>query len=102
MIGLLLVFACVVVSGGLAAGWEAIKRFAVSAFEMVKGLFAWAISFPDELGVTDWLWMKGVYACVTIVAAVVAGVSFTRKEKKKLLGIISSAVGLVSVLLAFA
>lgn len=102
MIGLLLVFACVVAFGGIAAGWDTIKQFVVSAFEMVKGLLVWAIKFPDELGITDWLWTWGIYACVAVVAAVLAGYAFTREEKKKLLGGISTVVGVISLLLTFA
>lgn len=91
-----------VCSDGLSAGWNLIKQSGNAVAEIFKGMAALTIQFPDELGITDWLWTRGIYAVVTIVAALLSGYAFTRKEKKKLLGIIGSVVSLVSAILTFA
>ena len=90
-----------VYSGGLSAGWNFIKQLVCVVFETCKFMFALAIKFPDEFGITDWLWTRGTYLVVAIAAALLSGYTFTRKEKRKILGIISSIVSLISATLAF-
>ena len=100
-IGLLIIFACVVYSGGFSAGLDFVKKLLSALDEVGKFLFSFAMQFPDELGITDWLWTRGIYASIAVFAAIVAGYAFTAKEKKKLLGIIGSIVSFISTLLTF-
>ena len=99
LIGLLIILGCIVYSSGLSAGWNFVKKIVFALGEVGKFFATMAIRFHDILGITDWLWTNGVYIII-IVAGAVAGYSFTRKEKKKLLGVISSVVAVVSLLLS--
>lgn len=101
LVGLLILFGCVLYSGGLSAGWNMIKTCAGAVAEFMKTMLSLAIQLPGELGITDWLWTKGIYGAIAVAAALLAGYAFTRKEKRKLLGIISSVVILISTLLTF-
>ena len=89
------------ISGGFAAGWNFIEKAAKGVVETIRGFVGLGLQFPDELGITEWLWTNGIYAAI-IAAAVTTGYVFTRKEKKKLLGIISAIVGAVFLILTFA
>ena len=91
-----------VCASGLSAGLEFIKQIGKGVVEFAKTLASLAIQFPDDLGITDWLWTRGIYTAIAIIAALLCGYAFSRKEKKKLLGVISSIVGIVSAILAFA
>ena len=90
-----------VYSGGPSSGWTFIKQIGNAVAEFVKAMVALAIQFPDELGITDWLWTKGIYGAIAVAAVLLTGYAFTRKEKKKLLGIIGSVVSLISTILTF-
>lgn len=87
---------------GWSAGLNFIKTLLYTSCEYGKFLLSLALQFPDELGITDWLWTRGIYAVIAVAVAVLVGYVFTRQERKKLLGIIGSAVSLVSAILAFA
>lgn len=100
--GFLFILACVVCSGGCRAGVDFIKTIVSAVDEFGKFLFSLALQFPDELGITDWLWTRGIYTVIAIAATLLTGYAFTRKEQKKLVGIIGSVVGLVSMILTFA
>ena len=98
---LVLLLGCYTYTQGISAGWKLLKQisnFVAALFEM---MFTLVIQFPDEFGLTDWLWTRGIYLAITVGAAGLAGYSFTSREKKKLLGVISSVVGLVSLVLSF-
>ena len=101
MVGLLLIIVCVVISRGLTAGWDFVVKTARGVIESIKGLFGFAIQFPDDLGITEWLWTNGIYIIIALTAAAFTGYFFTRKEKKKILGIISAVVSVVSLLFTF-
>ena len=88
-------------SGGLAAGWNFIEKAAKGVVETIRGFAGLGVQFPNELGVIEWLWTNGIYVAI-IAAALISGYGFTRKEKKKLLGIISAIVGAVFLILTFA
>lgn len=79
-----------------------VKDCASAIIGYLKAMLAIVVQFRDELGISDWLWTKGIYATIAIVAALLSGYVFTRKEKKKLLGIIGAVVSLVSTILTFA
>ena len=72
-----------------------------AVIEVVKAMLALAIQFSGELGITDWLWTRGIYGAIAVAAVLVTGYTFTRKEKNKLLGIICSVVSLISTICAF-
>lgn len=99
--GIILILLCALLTGGFAAVWNLLKTVADAFVEVGELLLTMAIEFPDELGVTDYLWTKGVFVGISILAYAAAGYVFTRKEKKRLLGIIGTAVGLVSTVFAF-
>lgn len=99
--GLLLILACVVYSKGLSAGLDVIEKIGTAVIEVFKVIAALAIQFPGELGITDWLWTRGIYGIVAVAAVLLTGYAFTRKEKNKLLGIIGSVVSLISTILTF-
>ena len=101
MWGGLLILILVIATRGFSTGWNLIKQ----VFEVLKVFlgFLWTIiiRFPDELGITDWLWTRGIFAVISIIAVAVFGYTFTRKEKKLYLEIISAVIGLISTVLMF-
>lgn len=99
IVGWLFVFGCVVYSSGLSAGWNFIKQIGVAVESAIQYLVTIAMQFRDELGITDWLWTRGIFAVIATSAWLLAGHVFSRKEEKKLLGIISTIVGLISIML---
>ena len=99
-LGLLL--GCYTYKQGLLAGWKLLKQILNSVVALFEMMFALVIQFPDEFGVTDWLWTRGIYLAITVGAAGLAGYAFTTREKNKLLGIIGALVSLVSLMLTLA
>ena len=99
---MLLIAVCVAISGGLAEGWDFVEKAAKGVVETIRGFAGLGVQFPSELGIIEWLWTNGIYATIVIAAALTTGYVFTRKEKKKLLGIISAIVGAVFLILTFA
>lgn len=78
-----------------------IQNIAITIWEMAKVGVGLLLQFPDELGLSDWLTVRALYIAVALWAVLVAGHVFSRKEKKVVLGVISSAVGMISAVLAF-
>ena len=97
--GFLLV--CYTCTQGLSAGLKFLKQILNAISNLFKMMFSLVVQFPDEFGLTDWLWTRGIYLLITVCAAGLAGYAFTSKEKKKLLGIIGSLVSLVSLMITF-
>ena len=91
-----------VYSDGWHAVWNIIKQCGSAIDSAMRVLAQIAFQFRDEIGITDWVWTRGIYAVIAIAAALLSGYAFTRKEQKKLLGIIGSVVSLVSTILTFA
>ena len=100
--GPILILCCLLCSKGLIAVWEAIKTTVLTVCEMIKAGFALLLKFSGELGLSDWLAVRGIYIAVAAWAFIVAGYVFSRKEKKRVIGVISSVVGFVTAVLAFA
>ena len=98
---LVLILGYVVHTNGFAAGVNFVKQVIGSIALYCNVMVAVLFQFPDELGLTDWLWTNGIYLAITVGAAGLAGYAFTSREKKKLLGIISSLVSLVSLMFTF-
>ena len=98
---LVLLLGCYTYTQGLSAGAKLIKQVLNAVTMLCETIVALAIQFPDEFGITDWLWTRGIYLAITVGAAGLAGYAFASREKSRLLGIISSVVGLVSTLLMF-
>ena len=88
-------------SGGFAAAWQMIQNIAITIWEMAKVGVGLLLQFPDELGLSDWLTVRALYIAIALWAVLVAGYVFSKKEKKVVLGVISSVVGVVSAVLAF-
>ena len=88
-------------SGGFAAAWQMIQTIAITIWEMAIAGVGLLLQFSDELGLSDWLTVRALYIAVALWAVCVAGYVFSRKEKRIVLGVISSVVGVVSAVLAF-
>ena len=99
IMGYLFILLCVIATQGFSAGWNLIKQVLKGIEMAFQFILTMAIRFPDELGITDWLWTRGIFAVIAIGAWLLAGRIFSRKEEKKLLGIISTIVGLISIML---
>lgn len=78
-----------------------IQNIAVTVWKMAKAGLGLLLQFPDELGLSDWLTVRALYITVAFWGVCVAGYVFSKKEKKVVLGIISSVVGVISTVLAF-
>lgn len=78
-----------------------IQNIAITIWEMAKVGVGLLLQFPDELGLSDWLTVRALYIAIALWAVLVAGYVFSRKEKKVVLGVISSVVGAISAVLAF-
>ena len=101
IVGIVIFFSFVAYSKGLDGLWDTLKLLANGFKNFGEVLFALITHFPDELGITDWLWTKGIYAAITLVAAMGLKYSFSAKEKKTLWITISTIVGLISGVLTF-
>lgn len=88
-------------SGGFAAAWQMIQTIAITIWEMAIAGVGLLLQFSDELGLSDWLTVRALYIAVALWSVLVAGYVFSKKEKKVVLGVISSVVGVVSAVLAF-
>ena len=86
---------------GLSAGLKFLKQISNAISALFKMMFSLVVQFPDEFGLTDWLWTRVIYLVIIVCAAVLARHAFTSREKKNLLGIIGSLVSGVSLMLTF-
>ena len=102
VVGVIGILVCVLFTNGWAAFWNFFKQILLATFAILKWLMMIALRFPDSLGITDWLWTRGIFGTIAIIFGGYSAFIFTRKEKKKLLGIISTIVSVISALLTFA
>ena len=101
LVGVILIFVCVLYTEGVSAAWNMIMKLA-DAFAVVgEFLLSFTIQFRDELGITDWLWTRGVYMAISVVLIAI-GCFLTTRQKQRLIGVISAVVGLISAALTFA
>lgn len=100
-VGIIAIFLLIAYSKGIAGLWNMIKHLAEGMRDFGMVLLALVTHFPDELGITDWLWTRGIYVAICLVAAIGIGYAFSAKEKKKLLATISVIIGLISGVCAF-
>ena len=99
--GLIFVLLCVWTSQGFSGVWEMLDKLGAGLQSTFKFLIDIAREFPSELGITDWLWTRGIFAVIAIAAGVLSGYTFTHREEKKLIGIIGAIVSLISTALMF-
>lgn len=97
----ILIFVCTLLTQGFNSALSFIGRLITLFIEFVKCIGHLVIKFPDLFGVTDWLWTRGIYLVIAIAAAFLSGYAFTRKQKRKILGIVSSIVSLISAIRTF-
>ena len=96
----ILIFVCTLLEKGFGAAFEFMGRLITFLIEFIKCICHLVMKFPDLFGITDWLWARGIFIFVAIVSGAF-GYAFTRSEKKKVLGVISSIVSLISTVILF-
>ena len=101
LMGIIAFSLLIVYSEGVAGLWNMIKSLAEGMRDLSMILLALVTHFPDELGITEWIWTRGIYVAICLLSAIGMGYAFSAKEKKKLLATISAIVGLISGVCAF-
>ena len=99
--GVLIVLFIILVTRGFGTFAETTATVLSGMWQIIKMLVSVAIQFPNELGITDWISARLFFLALTVLLGTI-GITLTKKQEKKLLGIIVDAVAVVSLFLTFA
>ena len=96
--GTLILIVLLLFSQGISGFWAMLKSFASGLWEMLLAFALWAVRFPSEIGLNDYISTRLLYRLVCIVTIGI-GITLSYKTKKKVFAVCGSIVGIVSILL---
>ncbi len=100
LFGIVIVLLLVLLVGGFAAFDATIKSVTVAIWEVVKGVVALAVRFPNELGITDYIKTWVLFLVIAFTCSAL-GIVLTKRFNKKIFGICSFVVSAISLILTF-
>lgn len=97
-LGIIIILAIILLSGGIAAFGDAISKLALGTWEIIKWLISMAIQYPNEIGITDWINTRVLYLIITGLFGAL-GIYLTKKQSSKVLSVLSFVVSGLSLVL---
>ena len=96
--GVVLILIIILVTKGFGAFAGVMTTILDGVWQFIKTLASIAVRFPSELGITDWISARVFFLILTVLLGTV-GIFLTAKQERKLLGIITDTIAVVSLLL---